>query len=99
MKAVFSNDELMKVTLQVGVSKEIKGKFPHVKEVYDVHVWTITMGMVIFSAHITFDSSCERYEEREKVVSELNDFLHEKYHIAESTIQIDAEGMERTCKL
>jgi len=81
------------------IARELKEKFPHIVDIYNIHVWTITSDIVIFSAHLKMDITCERYQEREKVISDINDYLHTKYGILESTIQIDTEGMEKTCRL
>ncbi len=81
------------------IQKEITEKFREVEAIYNVHVWTITTGMVFFSAHITLRTDCAGYVERERIVDRINEHVKKKYGIVESTIQVDETGRERVCTL
>ncbi len=60
-----------------------------VTDVYDLHVWSITSGMVALSAHVR----AEQAEER-RVLSQLKEQLREGFGIDHITIQIDPAGYD-----
>ncbi|MFC5290317.1 cation diffusion facilitator family transporter [Actinokineospora guangxiensis] len=62
---------------------------PGVVEVHDVHVWTLTSGMEVVSAHITADG------ESEPVLVAARDLLEHEYGIEHATLQI--EGPSYKC--
>ncbi|MDP3766867.1 MAG: cation diffusion facilitator family transporter, partial [Dehalococcoidia bacterium] len=56
---------------------------PSVSGVHDLHIWTVTSGLVALSCH------CELSGEREtdQVLADLCDMLHERFEIHHVTIQ------------
>lgn len=56
---------------------------PGVVEVHDLHVWTLTSGMEVVSAHITADG------ESESVLVAARDLLEHEYGIEHATLQIE----------
>ncbi len=73
---------------------------PGVKGVHDLHVWSITQGMRLLSAHVvTEDVTISRGS---LIQGELNELLAHRYGIAHSTLQLEcaccASG-ELFCKL
>ena len=75
------------------IANDLKNKFPEIAEIFDSHVWTITMDMFIYYAHISFKTD----QENGKTVKRINDYLSKKYKIIESTIQIDTEDDPHVC--
>lgn len=68
------------------ISEDLKSKFNKISEILHVHLWTITPEMVVFSAHIKM-RACENPIEQERLLSDISEYLSEKYKILESTIQ------------
>jgi len=60
---------------------------PGVIAVHDLHVWTITSGMVALSGHVVAGEG----RERGKLLQEVSDLLHERFGIDHATIQIESE--------
>ena len=60
---------------------------PGVIAVHDLHVWTITSGMVALSGHVVAGED----RERGKLLQEVSDLLHERFGIDHATIQIETE--------
>jgi cobalt-zinc-cadmium efflux system protein len=81
------------------IIKDLKGKFPQIKHLEHAHLWTITADMLVFSAHMLLQDSTQTAVEQNLLIAEINKYLHRKYHIIESTIQILCEGDAGTCPL
>jgi cobalt-zinc-cadmium efflux system protein len=58
-------------------------------DVHDLHVWSITSGMVALSAHVKTETDEER-----RVLSDLKTCLSKDYGIEHITIQVDPPGYE-----
>ncbi len=63
-----------------------------VREVHDLHIWTITSGLHALSAHVVVDSNDLHHNDR--VLGELQQLLLRDYHIAHSTLQIESHRYE-----
>jgi len=63
------------------------GSLPGVIAVHDLHVWTITSGMVALSGHVVAGEG----REHGKLLQEVSDLLHERFGIDHATIQIERE--------
>lgn len=61
-----------------------------VEEVHDLHVWTITSGMVSLSAHLVAPGASERAA----VLKAARKALHERFGIAHVTLQIEHDRVE-----
>jgi cobalt-zinc-cadmium efflux system protein len=59
-----------------------------VKDVHDLHVWSITSGMNALSCHVTIDNLPP--SDSSPILQSLTTILYEKYHIGHTTIQFDA---------
>jgi cobalt-zinc-cadmium efflux system protein len=62
-----------------------------VKDVHDLHVWTITSGMNVLSAHVVLHSGSEPG----KVLDELEACLRGDFDIEHSTFQLESEDRQR----
>ena len=93
---IFSSWHLLRETVNVlmegapghidvdGVRDTIRA-VPGVLEVHDLHVWTITSGMVSLSAHVVVER--DRYDQR--VLTAVRESLHDQYGIDHVTIQLE----------
>ncbi|MFI5122467.1 MAG: cation diffusion facilitator family transporter, partial [Vicinamibacteria bacterium] len=72
---------------QVGLAMaEVAG----VKQVHDLHVWTITSGFPALAAHVLVDRDTDCHATRR----ELEAMLHERFELDHTTLQVDHEGGE-----
>jgi cobalt-zinc-cadmium efflux system protein len=65
-----------------------------VMEVHDLHVWTITSGLLALSCHITLKENADN----ERVLEKVNDLIKQDYKISHSTIQIESANSLHKCK-
>lgn len=65
--------------------KEALCRVPMVKEVHDLHVWTITSGYPVLSCHITILDNAIHDE----ILSQSQRILHDQFDIEHSTIQVE----------
>ena len=65
------------------INDNLKTNFPEIKELDNVHLWTITADILVFSAHIKLKLPADQ----NKLISRINKHLSEKFKIIESTIQ------------
>ncbi|MEU3271152.1 cation diffusion facilitator family transporter [Saccharomonospora sp. NPDC006951] len=66
---------------------------PGVRNVHDLHVWTLTSGMEVASAHLTADHEADRTQ----VLAAARRLFAEQYHIEHTTLQIEAATEPRGC--
>lgn len=64
------------------------GGITGVVDAHDVHVWTVTSGMEVASAHLEI----ARQEDASRVLREARALLRERYQIAHATIQVEDPG-------
>lgn len=76
------------------IGTELRSLFPEIEALYNVHLWAITPTMLVFSAHLKVAKAMP-LGEQEKLVGSIARYLAEKYHIAESTIQLVSEYDKR----
>jgi cobalt-zinc-cadmium efflux system protein len=61
-------------------------------DVHDLHVWTITSGMPVMSAHVVVDDTVSRMGEAHAVLDRLRECLAEHFDVEHSTFQIEPAG-------
>lgn len=61
-----------------------------VNAVHDVHVWTLTSGVVAMSGHVVAEGDASHPE----VLTAVATLLRERFHIEHSTIQVEPPGYE-----
>ena len=66
-------------------------KIPEVKDVHDVHIWSITSGVLMLSGHIAIEGGGAH----DKVLHKAQALLHDRFGIDHSTLQV--EGEEHGC--
>jgi cobalt-zinc-cadmium efflux system protein len=60
--------------------------------VHDIHIWSITSGLHVLSAHLVLDDEAMRDVDR--VLNEVKAILREDFGISHSTLQLEREGYE-----
>jgi cobalt-zinc-cadmium efflux system protein len=63
-----------------------------VKDVHDLHVWTITSGMPVMSAHVVVDDDVTGMAEAHAVLDRLRGCLSDHFDVEHSTFQIEPAG-------
>lgn len=58
---------------------------PGVLDVHDVHVWTLTSGMAVMSAHVVITDAADSHQ----VLDELRDCLRDHFDVDHSTFQLE----------
>jgi cobalt-zinc-cadmium efflux system protein len=71
----------------VAVGRAIVGA-PHVVEVHDLHVWTVTSGFPALSAHVLVEGGADCHAVRRS----LERMLLERFHLDHTTLQVDHAG-------
>jgi cobalt-zinc-cadmium efflux system protein len=64
---------------------------PGVVAVHDLHVWTITSGMIAMSGHVAIQENADP----EPILDQLKDLLEHEYEINHTTIQLERENKSR----
>jgi cobalt-zinc-cadmium efflux system protein len=78
------------VTQIASALKEIEG----VRNVHDMHLWTITSGMYALSCHLLIEDRMVSASSR--IVEEVNQALSQKFGIGHSTLQLECEECENS---
>jgi len=63
-----------------------------VAAVHDLHVWTISSGLVALSAHVIAESGATVQ------IAALRAAVHERFGIGHVTLQVEAPGEEQSCQ-
>ncbi|MBB1246648.1 cation transporter [Streptomyces durbertensis] len=68
---------------------------PGVEEVHDLHVWTITSGMPVLSAHVVVERGTLDSVGHERVLRDLRACLGEHFDVEHCTFQLEPHGHAR----
>ncbi|MFX1409133.1 MAG: cation diffusion facilitator family transporter [Promethearchaeota archaeon] len=79
------------------INDDLRNTFKEIEEIYNVHLWTITPDMLIFSAYIKIIE--EININQDNLISEINNYLFKKYNIIESTIQVMPKNAIEACNI
>lgn len=74
-------------------SEEVKqtlGNIPGVKNVHDLHIWTITSGLNSLSAHLLVTQDVDE----QTILQQAVKLMEEKFHINHCTIQVEASDLQ-----
>ncbi len=66
---------------------------PGVEDVHDLHVWTLTSGMEVASAHLTVDAGTDPAE----VLTSAQQLLSSRYAIEHATLQVEPKESAQRC--
>ena len=72
---------------------------PHVKDVHDLHIWTISSGIPALSAHIQLYSECSDTNHWHSCLKNAQKLLRENFGIVHSTLQFEPEDYKRDCRI
>jgi len=64
----------------------------HIDKVHDLHIWTITSGMPILSAHIYLSSCCTETNHWQECLTDARKILKDRFGIEHTTLQVEAGG-------
>jgi cobalt-zinc-cadmium efflux system protein len=67
---------------------------PGVGEVHDVHVWTLTSGMEVASAHLTVGAGCDQ----SAVLAAARELLARDYQLEHATLQVESGASAAGCR-
>ena len=79
------------------VKEDLMKKFPEIENLYNIHLWTITPEMLVFSCYLKPLKNPNEYQDIENLVSKINKYLFGKYKIIESTIQVTTKEESKVC--
>ena len=65
---------------------------PGVREVHELHVWTITSGLPVFSAHVVVDPEIIEAGRSAIMLDQLQDCLRGHFDVDHSTFQLEPAG-------
>ena len=68
---------------------------PAVKDVHDLHVWTIGSGFLVLSSHLQLAENCT-LQEANQVSQTLSTMLKTRYNIGHATLQLECQSCEMT---
>jgi len=68
------------------------GNLTGVAEVHDLHVWTLTSGMEVVSAHLTVPDGADQTA----ILRAAQQMLASRYHIEHATLQLESRGAAPT---
>ncbi len=61
----------------------------HIDAVHDLHIWTITSGMPVLSAHISLSSCCSGTSHWQDCLGNAQTLLKERFGIEHTTLQVE----------
>ncbi|HKK21479.1 MAG TPA: cation diffusion facilitator family transporter [candidate division Zixibacteria bacterium] len=67
---------------------------PRVKDVHDLHIWSLSSNDIALSCHVCIDQ--KDYLRGTEIIASINTMLAERYHIGHATIQLETEDCNRT---
>jgi cobalt-zinc-cadmium efflux system protein len=80
------------------ISDDLKSHFPEIRELFNVHLWTITADMLVFSAHVLLNEAQENSADQDTLIERINRYLSEQYQVIESTIQMTSGQAAEVCE-
>ncbi|ROP40431.1 cation diffusion facilitator family transporter [Saccharothrix texasensis] len=80
--------------LDVAEMKADLSRLPGVAEAHDLHVWTLTSGMEVASAHLTTRDLVDPAD----VLRAAQALLAERYHIEHATLQVEPGDSAQRCR-
>ncbi|MFJ7638930.1 cation diffusion facilitator family transporter [Peribacillus sp. NPDC097225] len=69
--------------------KENLKELPHVSDVHDLHIWTITSGFLSLSCHVVIDAGGDH----DSTLVVAQKLLHDRHGIEHSTIQVEKQDV------
>jgi cobalt-zinc-cadmium efflux system protein len=76
---------------------DLMKRFPEIGGLYNIHLWTITPEMLVFSCYLKPLKDIYECQDMENLISKINEHLYGKYKIIESTIQVTLKEEIKAC--
>jgi cobalt-zinc-cadmium efflux system protein len=80
--------------LDVTAVRSRLAEVPGVLDVHDLHVWTLTSGMEVASAHLTLDPQAQVGP----VLAAAREYLQDDFRIEHATLQVEPAGVPGACR-
>jgi cobalt-zinc-cadmium efflux system protein len=80
--------------VDVGAISTELAALPGVEDVHDLHVWTLTSGMEVASAHLTVKALARQSD----VLTDAQNLLSTRYSIEHATLQVEALECAKRCE-
>lgn len=80
--------------VDVGAISTELAALPGVEDVHDLHVWTLTSGMEVASAHLTVNAAARQSD----VLTDAQNLLSTRYSIEHATLQVEALECAKRCE-
>jgi len=77
------------------IENDLEENFHEIKEVNHTHLWTITPALLVLTTHLQLQEDVDQDEFLEKIT----DYIHNKYNITESTIQVSFTEEIKSCRI
>jgi len=71
----------------------------HIRHVHDLHIWTITSGMPILTAHIGLSGACCRENHWADCLAAAKRIVRERFGITHSTLEVEVCTGEQECHI
>ena len=72
--------------------REHMGRLPGIREVHELHVWTITSGLPVLSAHVVVDPAVIEHGQSAIMLDKLQACLRGHFDLEHSTFQLEPAG-------
>lgn len=66
-------------------------KIDGIQEIHDMHIWTLGTNLQALSCHVRIPDM--HMDQCERILTQMNECLHQKFHISHSTIQFERAGL------
>jgi cobalt-zinc-cadmium efflux system protein len=67
-------------------------ELPGIREVHELHIWTITSGLPVFSVHVVVDPEIIEHGQSAIMLDKLQDCLRGHFDVEHSTFQLEPAG-------
>jgi cobalt-zinc-cadmium efflux system protein len=78
--------------IDLGEIREHMTRVPGIREVHDLHIWTITSGLPVFSAHVVVDPRIIEQGQSAIMLDRLQACLRGHFDVDHSTFQLEPAG-------
>jgi cobalt-zinc-cadmium efflux system protein len=79
-------------SIDLGELREHLAAVPGIREVHDLHIWTITSGLPVFSAHVVVDPEIIERGQSAIMLDKLQACLRGHFDVDHSTFQLEPAG-------
>lgn len=78
--------------IDLGEVERRLGQIEGVRGVHDLHIWTLSSGMLVATVHLDVESDADR----DVVMAEARTILRDEYSVNHATMQVEAESQDCT---